>query len=210
MTGNNVHLAGDMPTRVLRLYLDAKDERPDQRHFRRDLAPWIAEHRAQIVQAGLTIIRFYIAAGCPEVADTATRFPHWDKMVRYPLIHAGAMDVGAKFTNSVLDDPTLAPWAEVLEAWHSLFGSEDVLTGDVLDRLEAADLSMNAAESPEVRVKEALKVAMNDSKFVKISAGSLGTKLRQYENRPLGALKLTSSEDLHRKVKRWRVERVGR
>ena len=218
MTGNNIRLAGDLPTRVLRLYLDSKEERPDRRSFSRDLAPWVAEHRAHIVKAGLTIIRAYVAAGCPKVAETSTRFPHWDRMVRYPLIHAGGPDIGEKFTNSVMDDPTLAPWAEVLEAWHEVFGDEAQRTGEVLDRLEVASLitgrtaadTFNEAEQPDpvARLKDALKVAMNDPRFNKTNSGTLGTRLAQYENRPLGHLKLTSFTDGHLKVKKWKVEKI--
>jgi hypothetical protein len=216
LTGNNVKLAGDMPTRVLRLYLDSKEERPDQRSFRRDLVPWVAEHRGQIVQAGLTIVRAYVAAGRPAVADKSTRYPSWDRMVRYPLIHAGGQDIGEKFTNSVLDDPTLAPWAEMLEAWHDLFGEDAMRTSDVLERMEAhgpvsgrtaADaFTSEAADKLAARLKEALKCAMNDQKWVKTNHISLGKELGKYENRPLGALKLIRLVDSHSKANRWKVQ----
>jgi len=216
LTGNNIGLARDMPTRVLRLYLDSKEERPDQRSFKRDLVSWVADHRPKIVHAALTIVRAYVVAGRPEVATTATRYPLWDKLVRCPLIYAGGKDIGEKFTNSVLDDPTWAPWVETLEAWHDLFGVEAMRTGDVLEALEAhgpgaartAAAAFEAEDPKVIRLKNALKDAMSDSKWVKTNRISLGSALAKCENRPLGALKMVRFEDSHSKTNKWSVRPI--
>jgi hypothetical protein len=208
LTGNNVRLAGDMPSRVLRAYLDSKEERPDQRSYSRDLIPWASEHRARIVEAALTVVRAYVAAGCPKQADTATRFPTWDKLVRNPLIFAGGLDVAEKFSTAFQEDPVLSAWAEVLEAWFDLFGRQPMSVAVVVNCLQTCTFGAGDADKA-MRLNEALKCALDDPKGLRFTAKGLGKRLAIYENRPLAGLRLRKTLDSHDKVNRWIVEPAG-
>ena len=67
-TGNNLSFAGDMTRRALLCRMDARMENPEGRSFEKDLRSWVPEHRGQLVAAGLTILRAFVAAGRPGLA----------------------------------------------------------------------------------------------------------------------------------------------
>ena len=66
-TGNNLTFHGDLSTRaVVCCRIDPGVERPEERHFKRDLRKHIPEHRGRLVAAVLTILRAYYVAGRPK------------------------------------------------------------------------------------------------------------------------------------------------
>jgi hypothetical protein len=200
ITGNNARPAGDMPSRLVEIYLDAKAERPDQRKFTRDLVPWVNKHRGLIVEAALVIVRAYIAAGCPDVTERPSRFPKWDRMVRLPLVFAGGVDVVIKFDKAYAGDPGLEAWREVLTLWRDVFGDKEIKAK------ELAELTGNGAAFDVSR--NALETALRDiagAKHRELTAKTLGRCLSQYENRQLGGFRLTSRIDRNRS-KIWCVE----
>jgi putative DNA primase/helicase len=66
-TGNNITFKGDMVRRGLVCNLEALDERPELRAFKRDALEIAAVNRGVYVAAVLTIVRAYFAAGTPRV-----------------------------------------------------------------------------------------------------------------------------------------------
>jgi hypothetical protein len=62
-TGNQLVIAGDLRTRALLCRIDPKVERPEERQFNTELRVWMTAHRPQLVAAGLTIMRAFIATG---------------------------------------------------------------------------------------------------------------------------------------------------
>jgi Bifunctional DNA primase/polymerase, N-terminal. len=199
ITGNNVRPAGDMPSRLVEVYLDANVARPDQRHFARDLVSWVASRRPQIVAAAIAIVRAYLVAGCPRIDAKATRFDKWDRMVRLPLIYAGGADVGTKFDKAYANDPGLEAWAAVLVQWRAAFGDESMTTSDLLDRLNRPEF-----DGPINALNTALRDAVSDGRNRELSSKSLGGRLAQFVNRPLGALCLRDGQN-RKNVKEWRV-----
>ena len=210
LTGNNVRLAGDMPSRILKIYLDAKEERPDRRSFRRDLVGWVSENRPRIVASVITIVRAYIVAGNPKVAEQGTRFPAWDRMVRLPLIYAGGQDVGTKFDEAYQDDPYLSAWREVLTSWLEVFGAQPVSVAELLKRLQGGHAFEEEAKREACeRLSEALRSALEGQKSTRFESISVGKRLRQFENRPLGGMRLRKSVRSHDKLNLWTVERTA-
>jgi len=71
-TGNNVTFSAEIARRTLAIDLDARCARPDERTGWRhpDLLAWADEHRADLVEACLTLIAAWIAAGKPSWAPT--------------------------------------------------------------------------------------------------------------------------------------------
>lgn len=71
-TGNNVTFSAEIARRTLAIDLDARCARPDERTGWRhpDLLAWADEHRADLVEACLTLISAWIAAGKPAWAPT--------------------------------------------------------------------------------------------------------------------------------------------
>ena len=92
-TGNNLTLSTDIMRRCVRIRLDAQVDRPWRRPTDKfahpDLLGWIAEHRADLVWAALTIIRAWIAAGRPAGTKTFGSFEAWARVMGGVLEVAG-------------------------------------------------------------------------------------------------------------------------
>lgn len=192
ITGNNVRPAGDMPSRLIEVYLDANTDRPDRRDFKRDLAAWVAAHRPAIVRAVVTVVRAYLTAGAPKVDGGSSRFPRWDRMVRFPVIFAGGPDVGVKFDRAYASDPGLEAWSEVLQRWRELFGNEPVTARELLKRIDS-DAQPFDAKCDGLR--QALQDSMGRQRHDKVTAMSVGKHLGKFDRRPVGGLRLHSALD---------------
>lgn len=93
--GNNIRLAGDLARRSLLCRLDAKEERPETRLFKRQPFDMVLANRAAYVAALLTVARAWQLArdrgedvACPPLAG----FGQWSDRVRKPLIWLGRAD----------------------------------------------------------------------------------------------------------------------
>jgi hypothetical protein len=135
MTGNNIRLQDDMPSRIIPCRLNPRMENPSSRRFKRNVIEWTHQHRGQIAQAALTIVAAYLRNGCPVIEGDGTRFALWDSMVRLPIIYAGGTNVAQAMAASVEDDDARAQLAEVMDAWWHLFGDREVKAGDVEKRI---------------------------------------------------------------------------
>jgi putative DNA primase/helicase len=78
-TGNNPALSTEIARRVVRIRMDAKTERPQERQgFRHPkLRVWVTEHRAELIHACLTLVRAWIADGKPQ-ADNVPAFGSYE------------------------------------------------------------------------------------------------------------------------------------
>jgi hypothetical protein len=94
VSGNNLTLVGDMPSRFLGCRIDPQCEFPEQRTFEIDLDEYIPKHRAELIQAALIIVRAYFVAGRPYPAGLQRngKFPQWDREIRAAVVWAGMAD----------------------------------------------------------------------------------------------------------------------
>jgi Bifunctional DNA primase/polymerase, N-terminal len=116
-TGNNVTFKGDMVRRGLVCELEALEERPELRRFKRNALRQAAGNRATYVAAALTVMRAYLAAGSPEVCGPFGSYPEWSTMVRGPLVWLGEPDPVASVDLSQAEDPELADLREWVILW---------------------------------------------------------------------------------------------
>jgi hypothetical protein len=116
-TGNNVTFTGDMVRRGLVCNLEALDERPELRKFKRNALRQAAGNRATYVAAALTVMRAYLAAGSPEVCGPFGSYAEWSTMVRSPLLWLGEPDPVASIDMTQAEDPELAELRELGEWW---------------------------------------------------------------------------------------------
>jgi hypothetical protein len=116
-TGNNVTFMSDMVRRGLVCSLEALDERPELRKFRRNALRQAAGNRATYVAAALTVMRGYLAAGSPEVCGPFGSYPEWSTMVRSPLIWLGEPDPIVSIDMSQAEDPELVDLREWVALW---------------------------------------------------------------------------------------------
>jgi hypothetical protein len=89
--GNNVEVTGDLPRRCIVVRLSSNLSRPDLRSgFRHDdLRAWVTVNRARLLEALLTILRAWVAAGRPSTATRLGSFDAWAAMIGGALEVAG-------------------------------------------------------------------------------------------------------------------------
>lgn len=91
-TGVNISYFGQMSRRVLVARVESPLERPqDRQDFRHAPLPkWILTNRAKLVAAALTVLRAYIAAGCPNVGTGVWgSFEAWSALIPGAIRFAG-------------------------------------------------------------------------------------------------------------------------
>src|SRR5262249_15827703 len=117
-TGNNLVVSGrDMVRRVQRCRIDPGMERPEERKFDYVLLDRVMERRAKLVAAALTIMRAYIAAGCPpQNMAPYGGFEEWSTMVRAPLVWLGCGDPCGSRDEVEDTDPETEKLASLLTA----------------------------------------------------------------------------------------------
>ena len=139
VSGNNLVLTGDTHRRILLARLDAQIETPFKREFDFDPLTEICNNRQALVVAALTIVRAYIAAGKPKVANgRIASFELWDDLVRQPLcwlrermlepgrdLHDLPMfvDPAGSIDRAASENPETSKLAALLNAWITTFGS---------------------------------------------------------------------------------------
>jgi putative DNA primase/helicase len=193
-TGNGLQFPDDMVPRTLLCRLNAGMERPQERHFDRDLNTWVPEHRVELVSAALTIMRAHALADYPGLPKDASRFPEWDCIVRGALIWVGERDPIASQVEIATADPVIGDLGALLVACHS----HDALNKSV--GFTAKELAESAAvEGP---VKDAVDVLFpKGSPSVK----ALSMYLTGKAGRIVDSLWFATWVDEHSKVRWFRV-----
>lgn len=115
-TGNNLSIYGDLNRRTIRIRLDAKCEKPDERRFNFDATGLALRKRAELVAAALTIVRAYLSAGAPAPAPPMGSFEDWSDTVRSALVWLGMWDCRGDIDALRADDPEKTELAEIIAA----------------------------------------------------------------------------------------------
>lgn len=139
-SGNNLTIAGDAARRVFVCRIDSQTENPHLRSFGFDPIEMTRANRLEMVAAALTLLRGYLAAGAPALAEGAVgSFEAWGSLVRNAVLWIGSRDMGLEVGDPVRSiernrraDPHKETLGEVLHAWDETFGSTPVLASDAL------------------------------------------------------------------------------
>lgn len=132
-TGNNLTMKGDITTRFLLCQMDAQVERPEERTFKRNLDQYVPAHRAELVTAGLTLLRaFSISTDKPQLPPYG-RFEAWSDLVRSAVVWIGLPDPLDTRKEIDANDPVRESLKAVLTAWHEALGNKKVLVKEVMD-----------------------------------------------------------------------------
>ena len=126
-TGNNLVLFGDLRTRSLVCKIDAKVEHPEQRAFPEEIKDTLARRRPELVAAGLTVMRAFIATDqrVAEFVKPWGRFEQWTEMVRAPLVWLDMEDPCLTIAEIENEDPERGELLRVLTTWRASFGIEE-------------------------------------------------------------------------------------
>jgi hypothetical protein len=145
VTGNNLRLVGDTCRRVLVARLDASMDTPYTRSFDFDPLQTVLGRREALVIDALTIVRAWITAGRPHVAQgRIASFETWDELVRQPAawIAQFSQDAGLPSFADPIEatrrafalDPATAKLSAILTAWDNCFGDRPTTVGEAVAR----------------------------------------------------------------------------
>ena len=198
-TGNKLTFGQDLRHRTLMCTLDAKMENPEMRTFSYRLQDHAHRLRADLVVAGLTVMRAFIAQK-ERAADHVSPwggFEGWSSMVRAPLVWLGCQDPLESAKTIAVNDPYRRAHVCMLEAWWSVFGPDP----DHADRscaatarqaIEAVQRVRNAAAgfdpSPsdgEVLLDELLTEVGVSGRSGKLESRTLGIWIQKHANSPV-------------------------
>lgn len=157
ITGNNLTLGADEVTRWMPCRLAPKGARPEERRFRApDVVGNVLRQRQSVLRDVVGVVAGFIASGAP-VPPSGTRFTTWDKVVRAPLIWAGATDVADVFRRNREESADELTQVGLLLSLRERFG-EKVEFGavEVADAVRAHDMGRTMPGDPSVRLIEAL------------------------------------------------------
>ncbi|HQA26013.1 MAG TPA: hypothetical protein PK893_07620, partial [Candidatus Competibacteraceae bacterium] len=148
------------------------------------LTTWIPEHRPRLVQAGLTALRAYIAAGRPrQPYPPMGSFEDWDLMVRRALTWLGEADPLAGTAQLEAADPVRRKLRALLAAWHEVFRTTGATSKEAVTRASETQLD---EKGDEVRPAQALWDALTEhftDRLGKLKAQLVGEFIRKYERR---------------------------
>jgi hypothetical protein len=97
-TSNNALIAADTARRVCHIRIESKEERPEERDgfTHPDLLAWVRQERPRLLQAALTILAAYCAAGRPKAKlKPWGSFEGWSDLIRQCIVWLGLPDPAA-------------------------------------------------------------------------------------------------------------------
>ena len=146
------------------------------------------------------MVQAYLSAGAPSLDVEPTRFPQWDRLVRFPIIWAGGCDIAQNMKAVLEDDPDRLAIGAVLEAWENRYGSREKRLSEVI-----SDLSGYQLDVSQQKLKDSLKEALDTRPGAGIEPKQLGEWLAGRENRVVNGLKFQKSTGMTGGSRRWRV-----
>ncbi|MDA0284773.1 MAG: hypothetical protein O3B86_15615 [Planctomycetota bacterium] len=206
-TGNNLQLGGDMARRTLMCRLESPEEHPEDRKdlHHLDLKAYVRRERARLAVSGLTILRAYFAAGCPDMQIPAWgSFEAWSNLIRQALVWAGQADPWQ--TRDAMRDVDQS--AEILRLLHAGIEQADV-EGNGVTAADIVRLLDAQVGEDKVDAWLTLRIAIEElCDGRKITSQKVGCGLRKFRGR-VSAGKRLNSRPGHGGVKLWFIEVVG-
>jgi putative DNA primase/helicase len=200
-TGNNITFKRDMLRRGLTCNLEALDERPELRVFKRDAMEVAAANRGVYVAAGLTIVRAYFTAGTPSVCGPLASYAAWTKMVRSPLVWLGEPDPCLAMDETREEDWELAAIREFFELWlaYDLGLDMEYTTADIME--VACRPPAPNSYAPQSFKHLLLRVARAKNAPDTVSADRLGWWLRRISGRVISIVDVDGKKHRYRLIR---------
>lgn len=205
VTGNNVHIGGDLVRRSMRVTINANMEHPERRNAFAipDLQAWVRAHRGDLLWALLTLIRAWVVAGAVEGPwPTSDSYGRWVAVLRGILAHAelgpsvGLVDHPDTAQGGA--DPEEEEWAAFLAAAHRVFGSEPWTAADIVEQV-GRTTGLTDDELPGDIADKVMRPGG-------VAAKSLGRWLSFRDGRWAGGLSVRSASGSSGKhAKSWRI-----
>lgn len=125
LAGNNVAMSKEIARRCAPIGIDAERDPLERTGFKHDLETWVPAHRAELVAACLTLIRYWIDQGRPEWrGKPLPSFEGWSRVMGGLLECIGVagflqnLDMTREASSG--DEE---PWGAFCSLWYDLYGS---------------------------------------------------------------------------------------
>jgi hypothetical protein len=205
-TGNNIGPKGDMMRRTLTCNLVADVERPELRKFEFDPVARVLEDRAAYLEAAITILRAYRAAGSPSVCEPIGSYDRWSALVRAPLVWLGEADPTGSMEAAREEDTDLSNLRELFAQWQEHLANRGSITAFEISEVACEQDADRKPVRPEFR-DLLVRIAGDRGN---VSTRSLGRWLRRHEGRIVDGLKLSSLPVTQKKgVRQYHVRGLG-
>ena len=216
-TGNNIKVRGDMTRRCVKCRIDAGKERPEERDFRGDLRAYVRKHRAELVVAGLTILRaFAVAPDRQDVIDDLApygSFTEWSDRVRGALVWLGEHDPCETRELIRDDDPVTAGLAGLVAAWTASLGTGEVKPNSNPDWHTTTQIVAAANEADPHDYSGLMRPLLHGSLTAVMPRGvtpdGLGRYLSRFVDRVVGKHRLRKRKNPETRQAEYLIEVVG-
>jgi len=178
-----------------------------------DLEPlgYCKANRTQIISAALTLIRGYIAAGCPRVCDGLASMDDWNKLVRSTIVWLvqqglapGFVDPKEALKRDSQDDPEAAKLAGLLVGIQDSIG--------VGNRFTAAELISEATmgfDNSDEHTRSLVNLAAVIDEIAgergKVNARRLGRWIEKHAERIMNGLRVIRDGKARTGAAYWKV-----
>ena len=208
ITGNNIHIGGDLPRRTIRTVIDPGVPNPEQRtNFAiADLERWVKNRRGELLHALLTIVRSWVVAGRPVPPEHASDgYAHWVRTIAGILANAGVPggfdDKSTQVSVGGDDDE----WAVFLHAVHDAYGDDPWTVKALLSDIDAGGVIATGRIAHDALPGElADKAARHPHGLAGISK-SLGRWLSNRQGRWAGHFVVRPAGETRDHIKQWQI-----
>lgn len=204
-TGNNLSFKTDILRRVIPVRIVTDEERPEERQEFR--YPELLEHaraeRPRLLTAALTILRAYHVAGRPCEVKALGSYEGWSHLIAGAVRWATGCDPLEARETIKVEDPESIRRRALFEGLAAVPGISAGMTASEIRTAVNQDVS-GILDG----LKEALMEFARGEELP--SAKIIGQQFRLLRDRVIGAYRLTSHEDSHRKILQWYLKPVER
>lgn len=196
LTGNNLCPAGDMPRRLITVRIDPGCDTPFAREFAFDPLDHVLDHRLELVDAALTILRGRYAIAHEKAPGRMASFELWDDVVRQTVAWINEDVAPGRFGDPLdlvrraqREDPEQEAHFALLEALSDVFPDMWFTARDTVQRVQSGGTS-----GPGMGDANALSEAILDvaGERALSSTKSLGRVLKFREGRVVFGRRLLS------------------
>jgi hypothetical protein len=208
LTGNNCTPGADAARRWLRVGVDTKTEFPERQAFTLELPGYVAENRAELLSAALTILVAHAQAGRPGVPGPDGKpqvlgsFEDWNAVVRGAVFYAVNVDPVAAPAPRHMSEAK-QQLSALLLAWADLPGQECGLrVAEVLRLARQATADPALADA----LRQAIRTPRGEGGLP--TDRQLGNFIREHNRQPVGNLRFTQKGEDRKGFALWAVEKV--
>src|SRR5262245_50936902 len=137
LTGNGLTVSEDLARRFIAVDLDPGTEDPEARRFTTNIRIDVAENRAQLLAAALTIWRWGRVGPALPAGQALGSFEQWCLWVRDPLLALGCKDPAERVGEAKERDGRRQMVTDLFRMWWMKHGNKPMPVADLADEIKS-------------------------------------------------------------------------